>query len=95
MPSAHRPALPVASLSFSCGTPNSISPPTPALTASSAARRSDSVLCCTTPGSDEIALGSVRPSATNIGSTNCRGANVVSATNRRIAGVARRRRGRW
>jgi hypothetical protein len=38
---------------------------------------------------------SAKPSATNIGNTNCRGASVVSATSRRIAGVVRNRRGRW
>ena len=49
----------VASLSSSRGTPNSISPPTPAATASAAARRSESRVCCTTPGIEAMARGSV------------------------------------
>src|SRR5882757_867066 len=41
-----------------------------------------------------MARGSVKPSATNIGSTKCLGSNDVSATSRRRAGVERSRRGR-
>src|SRR4051794_25817883 len=91
-PSGSTPALPVASRRS--GTPNSISPPTPAATASAAALRSESRVCWTTPGIDETGTGSTAPSLTNIGSTSCRGRRVVSATRRRSAGVARRRRGR-
>ena len=45
----------------SLGTPNSISPPTPASTASTAALRSDSRECCTTPGMLLIGRGSSTP----------------------------------
>src|SRR5690349_8273977 len=92
-PSGSTPALPVESCR--AGTPNSISPPTPAATASAAALRSESRVCWTTPGIDETGTGSLAPSLTNIGSTSCRGRRVVSATRRRSAGVARSRRGRW
>ena len=92
-PSGSTPALPVASRR--AGTPKSISPPTPAATASVAALRSVSRVCCTTPGIDVTGTGSSMPSRTNIGSTSWRGRRSVSATRRRIAGVARSRRGRW
>jgi len=85
---------PVASLSSGRGTPNSIRPPTPAATASVAATRSESSVCWKTPGIEEISRGASMPSATNIGSTRCRGSSEVSATRRRIAAVLRRRRGR-
>jgi hypothetical protein len=51
-------------------------------------------VCCITPGIATIGRGAEIPSATNIGSTKCLGSNDVSATNRRIAGVDRSRRGR-
>ncbi len=92
-PSGSTPAVPVASRR--AGTPKSMSPPTPAVTASTAALRRESRVCCTTPGIDAIGVGSVAPSFTNIGSTSWRGRRVVSATSRRSAGVARSRRGRW
>ena len=41
----HARTIPAASLSSSRGTPKSISPPTPAATASAAARRSESRVC--------------------------------------------------
>ena len=93
MPSGSIPALPVASRS--AGTPKSMRPPTPAATASVAALRSVSRVCCTTPGIDPTGTGSSMPSRTNIGSTSWRGRRSVSATRRRIAGVVRSRRGRW
>ena len=68
IPSGSRPPLPVASLVV--GMPNSISPPTPASTASTAAFRNEARECCTTPGMLEIGRGSSSPSATNIGSTS-------------------------
>ena len=83
---------PVASLCS--GTPNSMTPPSPSDAASATALRADSRECCTTPGMLEIGRGSRSPSATNIGSTSCRGSTDVSATSRRIAGDERRRRGR-
>ena len=94
IPSGSSPHDPVASLSASLGTPKIISPPTPACTASAAARRSDSLVCWTTPGIEEIGRGSAIPSATNIGSTRWRGSSEVWATKRRSAGVDRNRRGR-
>ncbi|GAA3020345.1 hypothetical protein Aglo01_11390 [Actinokineospora globicatena] len=42
-----------------------------------------------------IGTGSVAPSFTNIGSTNCLGRTSVSLTKRRKAGVRRSLRGRW
>ncbi len=80
--------------SFSAGSPNSITPPSPASTASLAAFFSESRVCCTTPGMLEISRGSVASSATNIGSTSWLGRTSVSATRRLRAGVRRSRRGR-
>ena len=80
--------------SFSAGSPNSITPPRPASTASVAAFFSESRVCCTTPGMVEISRGSVASSATNSGSTSWLGDTAVSATRRRRAGVRRSRRGR-
>src|SRR5947209_7501080 len=94
MPSGSERADPTASLSSARGAPNSISPPTPALTASAAAERNESRVCCTTPGIESIGTGSSMPSATNIGNTKCLGSSDVWATNRRRAGVDRSRRGR-
>ncbi len=76
------------------GTPKSISPPTPACTASAAALRSESRECCTTPGIDAIGAGASSPSLTNIGSTRSPGAGRVWATSDRSAAVRRSRRGR-
>src|SRR5581483_9158144 len=91
-PSGSIPAEPVASRV--AGTPNSMIPPSPAATASTAALRSESRVCCTTPGMDGIGTGSVAPSLTNTGNTSCLAVTVVSRTNPRIAAVARNLRGR-
>ncbi|GAB7145132.1 hypothetical protein LRC484719_37310 [Mycobacterium riyadhense] len=88
------PAEPDASLSSSRGTPKSISPPTPAATASVAALRNESTVCCATPGIEGMGRDSDIPSATNIGSTKCLGSKDVCATKRLKAGVERSRRGR-
>ena len=69
------------------GTPNSMIPPTPASAASAAALRSESRVCWTTPGIDEIGRGSARPSATNTGRISCRGLDRGLGDQRRIAGV--------
>src|SRR5690606_13848403 len=61
--------------------------------ASTAARRSVSMLCCCTPGIDPIGRGS-GPGWTNIGSTSCAACTRVSRTTRRIAVDCRSRRGR-
>ncbi len=74
--------------------PNSITPPSPAAAASAAAFRSESRVCWTTPGIDEIGCGSEAPSRTNIGRISWRASSEVSATIARIAGVRRSRRGR-
>ena len=68
--------------------------PDPAPAASATALRSESRVCWTTPGIDAIGCGSVSPSLTNTGRTSCEACSRVSAVRRRIAGVARRRRGR-
>ncbi len=76
------------------GTPNSITPPTPAAAASATACGRLSRECCTTPGIDAIGTGAVTPSRTNSGSTSSAGCRRVSDTSRRMAAVSRRRRGR-
>ena len=91
-PSSSVAPVPVASLVS--GTPNSISPPTPACTASAAALRSESRECCTTPGIDAIGAGSASPSRTKSGSTRSPGDSRVCATSARSAAVRRSRRGR-
>ena len=92
-PSGSREAVPRASRT--AGTPNSMMPPTPSSTASAAARLSDSVVCCTTPGMEVMGAGSVRPSRMKAGRISSAGASRYSAVSRRMAGVVRRRRGRW
>ena len=91
-PSSARACEPRASLCS--GTPNNITPASPAATASVAAFRSDSGLCWTTPGIELIGRGSPSPSATKSGSTNCRASTVASATMARMAAVDRNLRGR-
>jgi hypothetical protein len=80
--------------SFAAGMPNNNSPPTPLPTASVAALRNESRVCCTTPGIDLIGAGSLRPSFTNKGNTRSDADTLVCATNRRSAGVRLKRRGR-
>ena len=92
MPSAASACEPTGS--FSPGMPNSISPPMPASAASCAALRSESRVCWTTPGIDEIGTGSSMPCLTNTGSTKSAGASRVCAVSRRSAGVDRSRRPR-
>ncbi len=92
-PSGSREAVPSASRA--AGMPKSMMPPRPSSTASAAARLRDSVVCCTTPGMEVMGLGSVRPSRMNAGRISSAGASRVSAVSRRMAGVVRRRRGRW
>jgi hypothetical protein len=55
---------------LAAGSPNSITPPSPASTASLAAFFNVSRVCWKTPGMLEIARGSVASSATNSGSTS-------------------------
>ena len=69
-------------------------PARPASATSAATLRTDSSVCWTTPGIEEIGRGSVRPSATNTGRISCRGSTAVSATIARITGLTRSRRGR-
>ena len=56
--------------------------------------RSDSRVCCTTPGSEGIGCGSSMPSRTKSGAMRSSTRSWVSATSRRSAGVRRSRRGR-
>ena len=92
MPCGSTAPVPVASLVV--GRPNSITPPSPASTASVATFFKVSRVCWNTPGMLEISRGSVASSATNSGSTSWLGRTAVSATRRRSAGVRRSRRGR-
>src|SRR6516225_11403102 len=68
-------------------------PPTPASTASAAALRRLSLVCCTTPGIEPIGTGSAMPSLMNTGRTSSAGRSAVSATIARSALVPRSRRG--
>ncbi len=61
---------PVPRASLCSGTPNSMTPPSPSAAASETAFRSESRVCCTTPGMLVIGVGSVAPSRTNTGSTS-------------------------
>ena len=92
MPSGSSAPDPAASLW--AGTPKIISPPTPAVTASSAALIIESRVCWTTPGIEAISAGASMPSRTNIGSTRSLGRTATSATSRRSAAVERSRRSR-
>ena len=76
------------------GTPNRITAGTPRSASSRTSLRSDSRVCCTTPGSDAIGWGASMPSRTNSGATRSSTVRRVSATRRRSAGVRRRRRRR-
>ena len=93
MPCGSSAPEPCASLCS--GTPKSMTPAEPGLRRPRprpcAACRG---VCWTTPGIELIGRGSVRPSATNTGSTSWRGSTLVSATIARIAGDVRSRRGR-
>ena len=68
IPSGSSAPEPAASLCS--GTPNSMIPPSPAAAASAATRRTESRVCCTTPGIELIGTGSVAPSRTKTGSTS-------------------------
>ena len=68
MPCGSTAPVPVASLVV--GRPNSITPPSPASTASLATFFKVSRVCWNTPGMLEISRGSVASSATNSGSTS-------------------------
>src|SRR5215468_1273366 len=92
IPSGSSAAEPRASLT--AGMPNSISPPTPAATASAAVLRRLSRVCWATPGMDGTGSGSLIPSLTNRGSTRSDPWTVVRAASLRSAAVRRRRRGR-
>ncbi len=71
-----------------------MTPPMPADAARATSALRESRECCTTPGIDEMGRASVAPSRTNSGRISSEGCTRVSATSRRQAGVARRRRGR-
>src|SRR5260370_41843446 len=75
--------------SLAAGMPNRISPPTPAATASAAALRRLSLVCCTTPGIDATGCGSAMPSFTNRGSTRLDGRTATCATSRRSGALRR------
>src|SRR5580700_7500001 len=92
MPAGSSAPEPRASLT--AGMPNRTSPPTPAPTASTAALRRLSLVCCMTPGIDGTGCGSSIPSLTNSGSTRSAGRRLVCATKRRRAAVRRSLRGR-
>ena len=92
MPAGSSAAEPRASLT--AGMPNRISPPTPASTASTAALRRLSRVCCSTPGIEPTGRGSLIPSLTNSGRTRSPARTLVDATSRRSAAVRRSLRGR-
>ena len=92
MPAGSSAAEPGASLT--AGMPNRISPPTPASTASTAALRRLSLVCCITPGIEATGCGSPMPSLTNSGSTRSAARTPPGATRRRRAAVRRSLRGR-
>ena len=76
------------------GTPKSMIPPIPAATQARASATSESSVCWTTPGIEEISTGSVMPSRTKTGRTRSAGCSRVSATRRRSGVLPRIRRGR-
>ena len=80
--------------SFTAGTPNNTSAPTPRSASASASAMRLGMVCCTTPGSDEMGWGASMPSRTNNGATRRLGCRRVSATSSRMAAVVRNRRGR-
>ena len=92
MPSGSHAPEPSASLW--AGTPKRITPGMPRAASSLTSLRSDSRVCCTTPGRLAIGCGSVMPSRTNSGATRSSTVTRVSATRRRSAGVRRSRRSR-
>ena len=67
MPSGSEAPEPVASLRS--GTPKRMTAPMPRSASSATSLRSDSRVCCTTPGSELIGCGSSMPSRTNSGAT--------------------------
>src|SRR5690606_32791632 len=80
--------------SLAAGTPKRITAGTPSCARSCTSLRSDSRVCCTTPGSEAISRGWSMPSRTNKGTIRSSTDSRVSATRRRRAGVRRRRRSR-
>ena len=76
------------------GTPKRMTAGMPRSASSATSLRSDSRVCCTTPGRLAIGCGSSMPSRTNSGATRSSTPSRVSATSRRRAGVRRSRRSR-
>ena len=83
---------PVAASSFSAGSPNSSSPPTPSAALRSASRSASSSDRLNTPGIDPIGRRTPSPGTRNSGEISCPGSSRVSRTRLRIASVRRIRR---